>query len=288
MSKQPEEGGGARVGMGGPAEPNSGVRFPPSTQRYKRNLLTTEWNLVEIEKLVLQKFNDMWWQRGNFTWGTIKYRGLTCWQTPCDLWLLQEIIEERKPGVIIELGTAHGGTTIWLSDVLARVNPNGIVLTVDTIRRETVSDMLTGKEGSPNPKNVMFFNCSSLDPMFLAHATLQSGMHSNNVLVFVDSDHSEENVLKELETFSMLVGDGGYIVCHDTMLSSVRGAIVKFLSNHSNNWWQDLYWDRLMLSFCLGGFLKRHDNGPPSRTVPCDLCIMVADPEGKEEKDNAV
>src|SRR3982750_1022024 len=48
----------------------------------------------------------------------VSYRGVPTWKNVLDLWVYQEIIWETAVDVVIEIGARHGGTTLWLSDLL--------------------------------------------------------------------------------------------------------------------------------------------------------------------------
>ncbi len=47
------------------------------------------------------------------------------------MWVMQELICEIKPDYIIETGTYHGGSCLFFATLLAQVNENGKVITVD-------------------------------------------------------------------------------------------------------------------------------------------------------------
>ena len=55
--------------------------------------------------------------------GYIYWRGLPVLQSPQDLWIFQEIIMERQPEVVIEIGSLAGGMTQYLADLLGLEQP---------------------------------------------------------------------------------------------------------------------------------------------------------------------
>ena len=59
------------------------------------------------------------------------FLGMRSIQNPADMWALQEIISEVAPDFIVETGTFHGGSALYLATVLKNVNPDGKVITID-------------------------------------------------------------------------------------------------------------------------------------------------------------
>jgi Cephalosporin hydroxylase len=44
----------------------------------------------------------------------VHYRGIPTWKNVFDLWVIQEIIHETQPEMVVEIGCKFGGTTLWL------------------------------------------------------------------------------------------------------------------------------------------------------------------------------
>ncbi|MDP9097462.1 MAG: hypothetical protein M3N48_00515, partial [Verrucomicrobiota bacterium] len=78
---------------------------PLDSETLESNLDTTlrEWIERYQQKLVFEH---------------VRYRGVPTWKNVLDLWIYQEIIWENGVEVVIEIGARHGGTTLWLSDLL--------------------------------------------------------------------------------------------------------------------------------------------------------------------------
>lgn len=57
-----------------------------------------------------------------------KWKGLTCHQTPDDLFNLAEMADRLKPAVILEVGTGEGGTSAFLRDSHPTITVYGIDL----------------------------------------------------------------------------------------------------------------------------------------------------------------
>lgn len=65
-------------------------------------------------------------------WGNTFWMGATVKKCPLDLWIYQEIIYETKPDIIIEGGTLHGGSALYLANVCDLIG-NGQILTIDIV-----------------------------------------------------------------------------------------------------------------------------------------------------------
>ena len=59
------------------------------------------------DRQVIKRFNDIYAK--SQVWRQTAWLGILSVQTPCDNWMMQEIIYEIKPDFIIETGTLPGG-----------------------------------------------------------------------------------------------------------------------------------------------------------------------------------
>ena len=71
----------------------------------------------------------------------VNYRGVLAWKNVLDLWVYQEIIWETGVEVVIEIGSRHGGTTLWLSDLLRSFRGEAAtVISIDLDGRDVRGD----------------------------------------------------------------------------------------------------------------------------------------------------
>ena len=82
---------------------------------------------------VIDNFHRLYYSDDS-TWRNLTYRGVTTWKCPLDLWIYQEIIHELHPDLIIETGTAYGGSALYLAD-LCDLSGSGEVVTIDITDR---------------------------------------------------------------------------------------------------------------------------------------------------------
>jgi len=142
----------------------------------------------------------------NFSW-----LGRPIIQIPQDLVALQEIIWSLQPDVIIETGIAHGGSLIFYASML-ELTGNGRVIGIDIdIRSHNRAEI----EKHPMCKRITMIEGSSVSSDVVDQVrSLCDG--ANTVLVCLDSNHTHDHVLRELELYAPLVTVGSYCVVFDT------------------------------------------------------------------------
>ena len=59
------------------------------------------------------------WYYNTFVWKKTSWMGITCWKSVSDMWNYQEIIVDLKPALIIEFGSAHGGSALFFASIEA-------------------------------------------------------------------------------------------------------------------------------------------------------------------------
>ena len=178
-----------------------------------------------------------------------KFLGVFTRQNPCDAWIIQEIISEVKPDLIIETGTFHGGSALLWALILENTNPSGRVITIDIKdkREQRSIDLPIVK------RRVDFFLGSSIDPKIVAEIVRRA--KGKKVLVILDSLHTKEHVLNELKVYSPLVSLGSYIIVQDTPVGP-NLAIKEFLTGN-DSFLVDLRRERFVITNTVGGYLKR-------------------------------
>ncbi len=158
----------------------------------------------------------------NFTWLS---RPII--QVPQDIYAIQEIIWEVRPDLVIETGIAHGGSLILSASMLAMLdycdavseknylNPHESsrrVLGVDIDIREHNRIAI---ESHPLGHKIDMISGSSIAPEVIEKVR-STALKYERVLVFLDSNHTHEHVLAELEAYAPLTSPGSYCVVWDT------------------------------------------------------------------------
>lgn len=148
----------------------------------------------------------------NFTW-----LGRPVIQYPQDLIAMQEIVWNVKPDLIIETGVAHGGSLVFYASLLQLLAGSGRVLGIDV---EIRPDNRAAIEAHPMSARIQLVQGSSVDASVVARVAAQAGQ-AERVMVVLDSNHTHEHVLRELELYSPLVTRGSYLVVFDTAIEDM-------------------------------------------------------------------
>lgn len=213
--------------------------------------------MTENESQIVNAFHNLYYNgpqgAEKNTYLNTYWMGVLCQKCPLDLWIYQEILFETRPDLIVETGTYSGGSALYLAH-LCDLLGHGHVVTIDIEERPR-----------PAHPRISYIHGSSSDPEIIAQA-LACVEKKENILVILDSDHSEQHVLRELELLSQLVKVGGYLIVEDT---NVNGhptlpsfgpgpfeAVEKF-AQQNPSFEIDLSKEKFMMTFNPRGFLKR-------------------------------
>ena len=200
----------------------------------------------------------------NFTW-----MGRPIIQHPHDTMALQELIWQIKPDLIIETGIAHGGSVIFSASMLELLGGEGKVIAIDIDIRKHNRDEI---EDHPMFKRIDLVEGSSVDVETLAKVKdLAKGR--KNIMVILDSNHTHEHVMKELELYSPFVSLNSYLVVFDTWVEDVpenyypdrqwdkgdnpKTAVWEFISKNKNFIIDKSIEHKLVITLAPDGFLKR-------------------------------
>ena len=148
----------------------------------------------------------------NFTW-----LGRPIIQMPQDMLAVQEIVWRLKPELIIETGVAHGGSLIYSASLLELLGGSGRVLGIDIdIRVHNRREI----EAHPLSRRIDLLEGSSIAAGTIEQVRRYSAA-KQRVLVILDSNHTHDHVLKELQLYSPLVRAGSYIIVFDTLIEDM-------------------------------------------------------------------
>jgi len=148
----------------------------------------------------------------NFTW-----LGRPIIQLPQDIVAMQEIIWQVKPDLIIETGIAHGGSLMLYASMLELLHGDGQVLGIDIDIREHNRVEI---EKHPMFKRITMMQGSSTDED-IVQQVYDFAKNKKQVLVALDSSHTHNHVLKELQLYSPFVTKGSYLVVFDTLIEDM-------------------------------------------------------------------
>jgi len=189
-------------------------------------------NLMNKDQSLLKKSRD--WVDLAFDYEYVyhfRWLGRPIIQFPQDMVAVQELIWKIKPDFIIESGIARGGSLIFYASILQLMN-HGKIIGIDIDIREHNKKEI---EKHFLFKRIKMIQGSSTDPIVIDQIK-KIIKNKKKIMILLDSNHTEEHVLKELEIFSKFVGSGSYIIVFDTIIENMRKHHFKNrLWNHGNN-----------------------------------------------------
>ena len=198
----------------------------------------------------------------NFSW-----MGRPIIQYPQDMIMMQELIWEIKPDLIIETGIAHGGSLIFYASIMELIG-KGEILGVDIDIRDHNRKEI---EAHPMFKRIKMIQGSAIDPSVIEQVK-KHAEGKKTIMVSLDSNHTHEHVLEELKLYSGFTTVGSYCVVFDTIVEDLpkgsidrpwdvgnnpKTAVFEFLKTHSNFEIDKQIDNKLLISVAPDGYLKR-------------------------------
>ena len=211
----------------------------------------------------------------NFSW-----LGRPLIQVPQDMAALQELVWSVKPDLIIEAGIAHGGSLIMHASFLAMLDycdavEAGVPLDVTAPKRRVLgmdidirSHNRAAIEAHPMSNRIDMIQGSSISDVVIKQVHKHAKDHEC-VLVILDSNHTHEHVLAELEAYAPLVSCGSYCVVFDTLLEDMPDSLIQDRPWHVGN----------NPKTAVREYLKAHPEFKSDKDIDNKLLISVA-PDG--------
>lgn len=220
----------------------------------------------------LQRAKDLF----NLTSNKAKYSYNFSWMGrpiiayPQDMIAMQEIIWDIKPDLIIETGVAHGGSIVYYASLLELIGGEGNVVGIDIDIRDHNRELI---EAHPMNKRIQLIEGDSTSDDVLEQVRgLVQG--KNSVMVCLDSNHTHDHVLKELDLYANFTSVGSYCVVFDTIVeelpndympggrpwnpgNSPMTAVYQFLEENSNFESDRSIDDKILISVAPKGYLRR-------------------------------
>jgi cephalosporin hydroxylase len=201
----------------------------------------------------------------NFSW-----MGRPIIAYPQDMLAMQEIIWDIKPDLIIEAGIAHGGSLVYYASLLELMGGDGYVLGLDIDIRKHNCDLI---EAHPMMKRIKMIEGDSTSQE-VANQVYELAKDKKRILVCLDSNHTHDHVLKELELYAPLTSVGSYCVVFDTIVEDLpadympggrpwnpgnnpKTAVFEFLKSNDNFEIDKSIDHKILISVAPDGYLKR-------------------------------
>ena len=238
--------------------------------------------------------NDLKWKEESLAWMTSAFRmrymynfnalGRPIIQTPIDIVAVQELIWDVKPDLMIETGVAHGGSLIMSASMLAlldlcdgiesssTIDPNKSKRKVLGVDIDIRSHNRAAIEAHPMASRIQMIQGSSIDPGVIAKVHAIAANYSR-VLVCLDSNHTHEHVLAELNAYAPLTSVGSYCVVFDTIIEDMpadmfpdrpwahgnnpKTAVWEYVKTHPEFEIDKKIQNKLLITVAPDGWLKR-------------------------------
>lgn len=215
----------------------------------------------------------------NFSW-----MGRPIIQYPQDMIAMQELIWQIQPDLIIETGIAHGGSLILSASILALLDMSEAIANGETFDPKTSKRKVLGVdidirshnraaiEAHPMASRIEMIQGSSIAPEIIEQVRSVASRYSR-VLVCLDSNHTHDHVLAELDAYAPLASNGSYCVVFDTVVEDLPGdmfpdrpwgpgnnpktAVWRYLESHPEFAIDKSIHDKLLITVAPDGYLKR-------------------------------
>jgi cephalosporin hydroxylase len=195
-------------------------------------------------------------------------------QYPQDILAMQELMWSIQPDLVIETGIAHGGSLIFSASMLelnaACGGPkDALVLGVDIDIR---SHNRAAIEAHPLARRIRMIQGSSIAPEVVEQVRAAAA-GKQRVLVYLDSNHTHDHVLAELNAYAPLASVGSYCIVFDTVIEDMpegmfpdrpwgpgnnpKTAAIEYLKTHPDFMVDTAMDDKLLVSVAPNGYLKR-------------------------------
>ena len=199
-------------------------------------------------------------------------------QLPQDIIAFQEVVNTTQPRLIIETGIAHGGSLalsaslLCLLDVMEGLDPRqsprkvvGVDIDIRPHNRKALDE-------HPLRFKMELIEGSSIDPDIIQQVRSHAD-GVDRVLVSLDSNHTHEHVLAELNAYADLVSVGSYCIVFDTVVEDLpagffpdrpwdvgnnpKTAVHEWLKSHPEFVINKDIDNKLLISVAPDGYLKR-------------------------------
>lgn len=211
----------------------------------------------------------------NFSW-----HGRPIIQYPQDIVAMEEVIWQVKPDLIIETGIAHGGSLIFSASMLALLDMYDAIETGRTLNPRISDRKVLGIdidirahnraaiEAHPMASRIEMIEGSSTATDVIEQVKCVAQNHQR-VLVCLDSNHTHEHVLAELQAYAPLTSLGSYCVVFDTVIEDLPSEMFRHRPWGPGDNPKTAVWE----------YLKAHPEFEIDETIHNKLLITVA-PEG--------
>jgi len=205
-------------------------------------------------------------------------------QYPQDMVAMQELIWSVRPDLIIEMGIAHGGSLVMSASALVLLDYTDAVESGHSLDPKASKRKVLGVdidirshnreaiEAHPMAHMIEMIQGSSIESEIIAQVH-ESAKGYETILVCLDSNHTHDHVLAELEAYAPLTSKDSYCVVFDTIIEDLpddmypnrpwgvgdnpKTAVWEYLKTHPEFEIDKSIDRKLLISVAPDGYLKR-------------------------------
>jgi cephalosporin hydroxylase len=144
--------------------------------------------------------------------------GIPIIQMPGDLIVFQDIVFKTRPDLIIETGVARGGSINFWASILDLCQIEGSVIGIDIDIRSHTREALAQSKFN---KSITLLEGSCLSSEIIDQVKSIASFHKN-IMVVLDSNHTHEHVLEELNIYAQLVSSNCFLLVLDTVIDDLQ------------------------------------------------------------------
>ncbi len=190
-----------------------------SLKEFKKKRLVWKKKIYKNKKIQkLKKTLYIETDKLNYSY-THEWLGEPILQTPDDILTQQEIIYKTKPDVIIETGVCWGGSILFYN-MMSKIIPIKKIIGIDVYIPNELKKRIKKKCGN---KLLLFEEDSTSSDIIKKIKNITKGYKS--FFIHLDSNHTYEHVLKELNLYSQFLKKNNYIIADDTIVNEIPNQI---------------------------------------------------------------
>lgn len=185
------------------------------------------------------------------------YMGLKVLKPPFDWIVMQDIIQDTRPPLIIEIGSYEGGFALWMAHLVDAMELDTKIIGVDNTDRPTKVK---------HPRISWVIGDATSEDILKKVDDLTEGRRG---MVIEDSDHKQHITEKLLRMYYKFVSPGCYFLIEDTVCECLNlppfpgplRAVREFIEQHGDEFLIDRSREKYIVTYNPEGYLLRKSTG---------------------------
>jgi cephalosporin hydroxylase len=233
----------------------------------RKELRTRLGNDISLRSKAIALFIEADKHKFGYQW---EWMGVPIIRHPDDIVLQQEIMFKTRPSSIIETGVARGGSLALSASLMRILDMKPHVLGIDLKIMDHARNSL---ESFTKSGDVVLIESDSANPKLNQEISRFLSGKTGPSLAILDSNHTHQHVLAELELICPHLSTGSIVIVADTIVEEMpqdyysnrpwnvgnnpKTAVEAFLESNPN-WQIDPLWSRRsLLGECRDGIIRR-------------------------------